>query len=49
MATKALVMKDDIMFKAFFSKKGNEIYLKEFLNANAKSQQYGKKSNILCE
>lgn len=28
-----LKMKDDIMFKAFFSKKGNEIYLKEFLNA----------------
>ena len=28
-----LVMKDDIMFKAFFSKIGNEKYLKDFLSA----------------
>ena len=28
-----LVMKDDIMFKAFFSKKGNERFLKGFLSA----------------
>jgi len=33
MITKTLVMKDDIMFKAFFSKKGNEKFLKDFLNA----------------
>ena len=33
MVTKRLVMKDDIMFKAFFSKKGNERFLKDFLNA----------------
>ena len=33
MVTKKLVMKDDIMFKAFFSKKGNERFLKDFLNA----------------
>ena len=33
MITKKLVMKDDIMFKAFFSKKGNERFLKDFLNA----------------
>lgn len=33
MVTKKLVMKDDIMFKAFFSKKGNEKFLKDFLNA----------------
>ena len=33
MITKKLVMKDDIMFKAFFSKKGNEKFLKGFLNA----------------
>ena len=33
MITKKLVMKDDIMFKAFFSKKGNEKFLKDFLNA----------------
>ena len=30
---KTLKMKDDIMFKAFFSRVGNEIYLKELLNA----------------
>ena len=28
-----LTMKDDIMFKAFFSKKGNEKFLKSFLTA----------------
>ena len=28
-----LKMKDDIMFKAFFSKIGNEVFLKDFLNA----------------
>ena len=28
-----LVMKDDIMFKAFFSKKGSEKFLKDFLSA----------------
>lgn len=28
-----LVMKDDIMFKYFFSKKGNEKFLKSFLSA----------------
>ena len=28
-----LTMKDDIMFKVFFSKKGNEKYLREFLGA----------------
>ena len=28
-----LVMKDDILFKAFFSKKGNEKYIKDFLIA----------------
>ena len=33
MITKTLVMKDDIMFKAFFSKNGNEKFLKDFLNA----------------
>lgn len=33
METKILVMKDDIMFKAFFSRKGNERFLKDFLNA----------------
>ncbi|MBQ2835336.1 MAG: Rpn family recombination-promoting nuclease/putative transposase [Clostridia bacterium] len=33
MITKTLVMKDDIMFKAFFSKTGNEKFLKDFLNA----------------
>ena len=33
MIAKKLVMKDDIMFKAFFSKKGNERFLKDFLNA----------------
>ena len=33
MVTKKLVMKDDIMFKAFFSRKGNERFLKDFLNA----------------
>ena len=33
MTAKTLVMKDDIMFKAFFSKKGNEKFLKGFLNA----------------
>ena len=27
-----LIMKDDIMFKAFFSKKGNEKFLKDFLS-----------------
>ena len=31
--TKKLVMKDDIMFKAFFSRAGNEKFLKSFLNA----------------
>lgn len=31
--TKQLVMKDDIMFKAFFSRIGNEKYLKSFLMA----------------
>ena len=31
--TKKLVMKDDIMFKAFFSRAGNEKFLKRFLNA----------------
>ena len=29
-----LNLKNDIVFKAFFSKKGNEKYLKEFLEAN---------------
>ena len=29
-----LKMKDDIMFKAFFGRKGNEIFLKDFLNSN---------------
>ena len=33
MITKKLVMKDDIMFKAFFSKKRNDRFLKDFLNA----------------
>ena len=33
MTTKKLVMKDDIMFKAFFSRTGNEKFLKDFLNA----------------
>lgn len=28
-----LKMKDDIMFKAFFGRKGNEIFLKDFLNS----------------
>ena len=31
--TRKLVMKDDIMFKAFFSRAGNEKFLKSFLNA----------------
>lgn len=31
--TEKLVMKDDIMFKAFFSKTGSEKYLKDFLSA----------------
>lgn len=31
--TNSLKMKDDIMFKAFFSKKGNEKFLKSFLSA----------------
>ena len=31
--THILKMKDDIMFKAFFSKKGNEKFLKSFLSA----------------
>lgn len=31
--TEPLKMKDDIMFKAFFSKKGNEKFLKDFLNS----------------
>ncbi len=33
MSAKILAMKDDIMFKAFFSRKGNERFLKDFLNA----------------
>ena len=31
--TNKLIMKDDIMFKAFFSKKGSDKYLKDFLSA----------------
>ena len=33
MIKETLMMKDDIMFKAFFSKIGNEKFLKDFLNA----------------
>lgn len=33
MSQNKLVMKDDIMFKCFFSKKGNEKFLKDFLSA----------------
>ncbi len=33
MSAKILAMKDDVMFKAFFSRKGNERFLKDFLNA----------------
>lgn len=29
----ALKMKDDIMFKAFFSKRGSEKFLKDFLDS----------------
>ena len=43
METKALVMKDDIMFKAFFSKKGNE----KFLEIKSKVYKYmGSHSSI---
>ena len=30
---KKLNLKNDILFKAFFSRKGNEKYLKDFLNS----------------
>ena len=33
MSNKKLDLKNDIIFKAFFSKKGNEEYLIDFLNA----------------